>query len=474
MMGWAKIKMAVVVCALVLLVGGVGAVVAQRMAASPPTSPAITSQGTSSATTLSTVQVTADDAKSVAAQFLTFLRDRDAQRLADLLADGTLDQRRATARRYITEFRDGWYARYPARLGETTGSTVLRDTTGQLTEAVFDANPPILADVQRLTIHLQPINGKWLVRQAVFAVSDAASLDWRTPAPTTAQNSKIPPGTYAKAFEAFVEFRACLDYANARVGVISDRDKPHVVEAMAQSQVALVRLAELLKPTDLAISNESVQRLTEMVRKWHDTLAQQGDKAFFEELRGTWKKSPVLIQDRRRVFAVGDAAAAGADAEDDAAHTTPRPPAFGPSITLTLGWNNQKQDLKGPVKVPDWLRTSATFRLWQKRSNIQTFHTRDDEGNSYEIYCMGGTTDAEGRHLDMIPSVKQYRPDGTLSAVASYDEHGQPTSWSMLDQAGKRYLWRSMVVKPFAEVWFFRSGRQSANLAHQAIGRRLA
>lgn len=43
-----------------------------------------------------------------------------------------------------------------------------------------------------------------------------------------------------------------------------------------------------------------------------------------------------------------------------------------------------------------------------------------------------------GKTYDLIPLVRMLRPDGTLAAETSFNELGQPQSWSYFDKTGMK------------------------------------
>ena len=79
---------------------------------------------------------------------------------------------------------------------------------------------------------------------------------------------------------------------------------------------------------------------------------------------------------------------------------------------------------------------------------------------------MGGVIE-EGKTYDVIPSVRQYRADGTLAAASEWDHFGQPTGWSTYDATGERYTIRVITTsrgderqgpREVAAVSFFDAG----------------
>jgi len=106
--------------------------------------------------------------------------------------------------------------------------------------------------------------------------------------------------------------------------------------------------------------------------------------------------------------------------------------------TVWQEWRRSSdQRIRGPVQVPPWFRESRAFKSWQRRHNSQTLRTRDDFGNIYEIYC-SSAVNRGGTIYEWLPTVRMYRPDGTLAAQASYNEAGQPAAWAEYGSTGKK------------------------------------
>ena len=181
-----------------------------------------------------------------------------------------------------------------------------------------------------------------------------------------------------------------------------------------------------------------------LINKWLDesrvVLERQG-AAEFLKLGERIQEDTAFLAASKKVGGIDETLRTRAEAESQEHHQPgSRPPSFGPPIELTFAWDNSHQTVPGPVTMPSWFRESATFKTWQKRHNIQTFRTRDDAGNTYEIHCLGGVKESDGKTYDVITNVRTYRPDGTLAASAEYDHYGHATEWITLDRTGRVLL----------------------------------
>jgi RNA polymerase sigma factor (sigma-70 family) len=431
-----------------LVVFGIGGIAAAMVAVAPVLKAPKTAPVPIAATVPATAPaLTADGAKTFAAQFLSALRDRDGNRLAEMVAGASPAERALTAGRYITQFRDGPYSRFPARLNNVIGNSVTQAQSGQVLSATIDAAPPTVADIQRLSIRMVAINGRWVVQNATYTSAEAISSDARiVTAASAPAASNVPPATYAEALRVY---RDLLSHMDIKVEEgISETRKPMVLESLTSVQDDLRKLAEALKTTDLAIEQPVVERLVAMTARLRAALEQNGAEGFKAE----GKRMEASEREKfNRIYALGDALTARADAEADAVRTVARPPAVAPAVEVVTGWDGAKHHVRGPLVVPAWLRASETFRMWQERHNVQTFRTTDDDGNRYEVYCMGAVEEDGATH-ELIPSICQYRADGTLAATTQLDSRGRATEWSTLDATGTRYTMSAIATNHGSDV----------------------
>lgn len=421
--------------------------------------PVATSQP--SARSQPTIALTAEDAKTVAEEFLNALRDRDGRRITNLLAGDDPAIRAETATRYLAEFRDGLYARFPERL-KLARSGFTRDMDGNLISATFDALPPTMAVLEQLQLRLQPSDERWLIQSAGPSGKTAIMADAMAdgpPATAPATNQELR--AYSDALSAWRDFRNAID-----LDLDSDeiKDKPAVLAKLKRAPQALGNFADTLKRTDLAIDPQPLQQM-ESVLVSAIALVENADgddiRIKMQQLTQEIRSDPQLVESIDQLHGTAGTLIARLDQAAEASHATPRPASFGAEIELTLGWSGEKFKLRGPVKFPDWLREQERFKQWQEQHDIRIFRTRDDQGNYYEVECMGAVKLADGSIRELIPTIKMYRSDGTLAAMADYHHHGWATSWGEVDETGRRWLWTTTVfagsdeAPELREVTFF-------------------
>ena len=131
-------------------------------------------------------------------------------------------------------------------------------------------------------------------------------------------------------------------------------------------------------------------------------------------------------------------------AADDETTLGSRPASFGPDVTLRLAWlaGGHTVRLRGPVQMPSWIGETNGWRQWEVHHDARTIRTRDEAGNAYEVAIIGSRSDAGGKLVPIVTSVRQSRADGTLAAIASYGYDGIVDGWGELDACGARYTFR--------------------------------
>jgi RNA polymerase sigma factor (sigma-70 family) len=384
--------------------------------------------------------LTQDSGKATAIQLMKALASRDEAAVANLLMDADPEQRRAKAVTLIRTIRDGWYARFPQRLTQITNTSFTSQQNGAMTEATLGFTPPTLADVRHATVRLKPLDGQWRVQEIVFGNGDPMSMDAAVvdTSATTRAASRVPLETYAKAAEVLRAMEGRVAGMDPQKP-LPEKDVSRVLEGLELAKGDVRKLAEVLKPTDMAMDDETLRVVEGMLDRWHEVLAKSGPAALLQAMKTLEQDAAYRKVGMSPAFN-HDELTKRADAEADALHTDVRPPSFAPGVELTLAWDGSKQTIPGPVKMPEWFRQSAAFKQWQKHHDIRTFRTKDDAGNVYEIACQGAVKMGDGRMLEMIPLIRQHRADGTLAAEACYYMEDGVTSWSLLDATGTRYV----------------------------------
>jgi RNA polymerase sigma factor (sigma-70 family) len=442
-MTFATVKTAAV---LVIALAGVTAAtigITKVMRPSPSAAQASTSPATRAAAPLQPASapagLTQETGRAVAAQFTRGLRDRDEEAVAKLLIANSPDEGRAAAAGFIAQIRDGLYAGYPDRMDQIVNSMFMSDQIGGMLNATLDTNTPTDADVQRLSIRLEPAGREWRVRDAKIINGTAMTANTPPPASpstSTPTASNVPPATYIKAAEIFARLQSHM--MSRAEGPEIEKQKTRLAESVRSAQDDLRQLAAALKTTDLAIPDEHVTTVNRWLEEGCVVLESEGVAAFTKF--GERARSDRAFMDAsNQIRGLGETLPTRVEADAAATQKGGRPPAFAASVTLTLARDQTRQTVEGPVTVPAWFRQSATFKTWQQRHDVRTFRTRDDAGNNYEIFCGGGIVDQEGEHHDLIPGVRLFRPDGTLAATADYDEFGHATAWGTFDKTGKVY-----------------------------------
>jgi hypothetical protein len=383
--------------------------------------------------------LTMDGGTALANAFVRAIRDRDEAALAAMSAAPTPAGRQDFAAGVVAEVLDRAYARFPQRLGGIVNTSSSVDMNDKPLAMTLETESPTRAQARRLRIDLLPVDGTWRVanaRMSQVGVTQGEQLRDKSAPATLPAIGIIPPGTYARASDIFQQLQSRLFYeANKLV----DADAPRVIESLTLAETDVRRLAEELRPTDLAVDETTVRLIVEYLRAAREAVMKNGGAALKKKEKAA-ETDPAMMAAGERLFGLGSTLSARADAEAEAQLPGPRPPAFAPPVEVTLAWDGgRKVTLPGPVILPPWFRAGRTFKTWQKSHDVQTFRTRDDAGNLYEIYCMGGARESDGKVYDLIPSVRQYRPDGTLAASSEWDHFGQPTGWSTYDATGERY-----------------------------------
>ncbi|MEA2733837.1 MAG: hypothetical protein QOE14_288 [Humisphaera sp.] len=382
--------------------------------------------------------LTQDTGRAVATQFTRALRDRDEEAVAKLLIANSPDEARAAAAGFIAQIRDGMYAAFPNRLDQVVNSMFMSSQQGEMIYATLDTSTPTEADVQRLSIRLEPVAGQWRVRDAKISDADAMRESSPKAPPATAPlDPNVQAGTYTKAAEIFQQFQSRMNYEADPAAL--EKQKPLVLENLKLAQDDLKKLADALRSTDLTIPDQNVIDVNKWLEEARRVLDQQGADAFFEFGNGV-RNDQAFIAASKKIWGLSETLPARAEAESERLHAGTRPPSFAPPIELTLSWDNSLHSIPGPVTVPQWFRDSPTFKVWQKRHDVRRFRTRDDAGNVYEIQCSGGMKGEDGRTYEVIPHISMFRPDGTLAAAAEYDHFGRAVGWGTFDKTGKVFV----------------------------------
>jgi hypothetical protein len=404
--------------------------------------------------TTAPVGVTQETGKRTAEAFFTALRDRDAATLSKLILADTPQAQRAAADRYITQFRDRAYARFPQRLGGIARSVAVPDRSGRLSLMGVDAPTPTDAQIEHLSLVLKSTNGQWRVSKAVLSSGNTLMRPEHelVRLPTT---GPLPPGNWKESLARYNDASAAI------MGILRWGENPSpqnfakLAALLERAPQDLQRLAEALRGTDLAISQASQTRLSDWFHRAHGVAVRSGPEGLKAEINNV---SGPTKQDLVRLIDLGDQLAKRVDAQTAAAATRgSRPPAFGPSIHLTMAWDGTHYELPSPVIAPEWIGGSAQSKVWHEGPSTTT----DDAGNIYEIYRVGDVRDASGKLHHPVSSVRQYRSDGTLAAFADFDSRESAVEWATLDATGTRYIVRvSRSPNALRVILFGRQGNE--------------
>ena len=118
---------------------------------------------------------TVEGSQQFAKLFFAALRARDVSHLAGLIDAPTPQEQLAKASQYIAQFRDVIYARFPQQLDSILNSMTTQTAGQQLISAVFDAAPPTMADLQRLSIKLTATNGRLVLESMTYTSTQAVT-----------------------------------------------------------------------------------------------------------------------------------------------------------------------------------------------------------------------------------------------------------------------------------------------------------
>lgn len=368
-------------------------------------------------------------------QFLQALRDADVEKAARYLPPGDDAKSRALAKTYIDEFRDKIYARFPQRMMVQNSSIMIANDAAQTSlSGVFDLSSPIDADIGHLSLRVEPINGHWYVTAATY--TDAEAMFVAAAKNDLTASIAAGPFDYTKAQDAFAAFVKMNDQD---ISSMKESDVPRLIEQLGKTRTGLQELATALKGSSLVPAKDDIQAFDEEFARGQDVLRQHGLAGIMAE-SDRCKKDEKLMQAGQRLMALGTALNTITDAQSEACHTGPRPVSVEPDRKLTGA--RDAVTIPGPLKFPEWLRSTTAYKSWQTCHDVRMFTTRDDAGNIYTVAAHGWMKDADGKTRELIPQIRMYRPDKTLAEVANWNLSGELSDWKTLDATGKHVVWQ--------------------------------
>jgi len=435
-MAWAKAKLAAVAVILVVA-ASVAAVETVKtidragagVPATQPVKPVV------AATLPPLAPPTAGAPRDAADQFLQALRDADVEKVARYLPPGDDAKSRALAQTDIDNLRNKTYARFPQRMIVQNSSIMIANNAAQTPlSGAFDVSSPIDADIGHLSLKVEPINGHWYVTAATY--TDAEAMFVSAAKNDLTASGIADPFDYTKAQEAFAAFVKMNDQD---ITNLKESDVPHLIDQLGKTRTGLQEFATALKGSSLVPSDDDIQAYDEELARGQDVLRQHGLAGIMAESERC-KKDAKLMQAAQQLMALGADLNAIVDAQSEARHTEARPVAVEPDRKITGKLN--AITIPGPLKFPEWLRSTTAYQTWQTRHDVRLFTTRDDGGNIYTVAAQGWMKDADGKTQEIIAQVRLYRPDKTLAEVTNWNPGGGLTDWKTLDATGKRIVWQ--------------------------------
>jgi RNA polymerase sigma factor (sigma-70 family) len=228
--------------------------------------------------TTAPVGVTEETGKRTAEAFFTALRDRDAATLSNLIVADTPQAQRAAADRYITQFRNRAYARFPQRLGAVAGSAFAWRPDGTFVSAAIETQSPIDADMLRLTTALKPVAGNWRITDAKMSSASEMFADSNTDHPDhSTTETSLPLKALRKALEEFDQFQRDFDF-NGPEKSLNERSKK-ITDKLTRAPADVRALAATLKSTKYAIKDDVLERLCVFIEQAPAIYLQKGEAA---------------------------------------------------------------------------------------------------------------------------------------------------------------------------------------------------
>ncbi len=394
-------------------------------AAAPPPAPAPVPVATN----------TAGTPRDAADGFLTALRTHDRDRVAGYLPPGEAATVRSGADRYIAALVGGTYARFPQRL-QVQDSSVMSDRDGRLMSGTFQTLPPIDAESGHVLVQVESAEGHWRVTSARFTDADARFVG--TPVTDPSKAAGGDRFDYGPAADRWATFWAAE--GAFRLNTLAEADVPRLITNFDRIATAETAFFDALRGSTISLSDDDVRQSVAAVRRVQGAARQRGLAGVREAVAG-FRSDLRLRAIGDRVVATGQAVIERADAQADTHHVGARAAAVEPDRLLWTADPADSVTIPGPLKFPEWLRATATFRRWQLQHDVRTFTTRDDAGNTYTVAVMGAVKGADGTTREAIAQIRQFRPDGTLAAITNWEPGGLLIGWTTLDATGGRKVW---------------------------------
>lgn len=398
--------------------------------------------------------VTEEAGKATATAFLDALRDGAAPAMAAVWSgDGDPN---AAAAALIRDVRNGPYAAFPQRLSlggngsfemeptifNADGTTQPTSPGGpRLIKATLESQTPTEADIGRLLIQLNVVDGAWKIGTAKFVYFDQRPTEPRGP---------VGPPSDVAAVRAAAAAWSRVQAAQAslpELAALTDAEVPKVRAAMVETGDAVNAFAGALRNSPLAARDEdarAVRATTAEIVATIDRAPAAADVAAYVKDPARFEKVSSAFD---RLSAIAGSLDDALDSADEAHPATTRPASVGADASVRIPWlNDEVVRLRGPITFPEWLRDTRAWKRWEQQHDIRMFRTRDDAGNAYEVDVSGAAfepgKDTNGRTSPNIRAIRRFRPNGTLAAIADYQFGVGLSAWGEFDETGRRYTYR--------------------------------